>query len=123
MGTIGIRILAAGALSGVEERHPYGMAEVATISSGPDYRTDVRHAHLFDSVLRAGYADSLVELALRFAISDGGPSTVLLGISDLDQLNLAAALVARGPLPSKAMDLIANAWKGMANEARRTRVP
>ena len=52
-----------------------------------------------------------------------GPSTVLLGISDLDQLNLAAALVAKGPLPSKAMDLIANAWKGMANEARRTRVP
>jgi aryl-alcohol dehydrogenase-like predicted oxidoreductase len=123
MGTIGIRILAAGALSGVEERHPYGVAEVATISSGPDYRTDVRHAHLFEPLVRAGYADSLVELALRFAITEGGPSTVLLGVSDLEQLNLAAALVQKGPLPPKAMDLIANAWRSMASEDRRVRLP
>src|SRR5581483_11601882 len=56
MGTIGIRALAAGALSGSEERHPIGMANVAPIASGPDYRSDVARAAAFRPLVAAGHA-------------------------------------------------------------------
>ena len=42
MGTIGIRVLAGGALSGREERHPLGMQAVEPIGSGSSYKADVR---------------------------------------------------------------------------------
>ena len=41
MGTIGIRVLAGGALSGREERHPLGMQAVEPIGSGSSYKADV----------------------------------------------------------------------------------
>lgn len=123
MGTIGIRALAAGALSGVEARHPHGVADPAPMASGRDYLADVRRARLFEPLLRAGYADSLVELAFRFAISAGGPSTVLVGVSDLEQLNLAGAFAEKGPLPRAAMDAIGKVWHSMTTDDRHTRLP
>ena len=44
VGTIGIRPLAAGALSGSEERHPLGMASVAPLGSGGRRLRDGRRA-------------------------------------------------------------------------------
>jgi aryl-alcohol dehydrogenase-like predicted oxidoreductase len=43
-GVIGIRVLAAGTLSGVESRHPIAAPSVDPIASGPDYAADVRRA-------------------------------------------------------------------------------
>src|SRR4029077_4032058 len=42
VGTIGIRVLAGGALSGQVARHPTAIPTVAPIASGPDYATDAR---------------------------------------------------------------------------------
>src|SRR4029453_2231776 len=114
VGTIGIRVLAAGALSGVAERHPVAVPAVDPIASGPDYDTDVRRAQAFRALVDQGYAADLVEASLRFAISSSAMSTVLLGYSDLGHLEYAAASVAKGPLPAAALDRLRAIWNDMA---------
>lgn len=111
MGVIVIRALAAGALSGSEERHPTAIPTVAPIASGPDYATDVQRAQAFAALVEAGYADNFVEAALRFSISHEAVSTMLLGYSNLEHLELAAAYVSRGPLPQEAMDRLPPIWR------------
>jgi aryl-alcohol dehydrogenase-like predicted oxidoreductase len=114
MGTIGIRVLAGGALSGVETRHPIGAASVDPIASGPDYRTDATRAHAFQALVAAGYAGSLIEAALRFAIANEAMTTVLVGTSTLDQLETAIACANKGPLTRAALDEATRHWRNLA---------
>ena len=114
MGTIGIRALAGGALSGSETRHPIGIANVAPIASGPDYRSDVGRAHAFDPVVKAGHAASLAEAALRFIIACDALTTMLIGTSTLEQLEAAISAVEKGPLPPAALDMLPAIWRGVA---------
>src|SRR5206468_9465544 len=90
MGVIVIRVLAAGALSGTEERHPLGSPPPAPIGSGADYRRDVERARRLEPLVREGHADSLIEAALRYVIVQRAVSTVLVGYSTLEQLEYAA---------------------------------
>jgi L-galactose dehydrogenase/L-glyceraldehyde 3-phosphate reductase len=113
MGTIGIRALAGGALSGSAARHPTGMASVAPIASGPDYRADVGRAHAFDPLVKGGHAASLAEAALRFIIGCDALTTMLIGTSTLEQLEAAISAVEKGPLPSAALDVVPAIWRGM----------
>ncbi len=114
VGTIGIRVLAGGALSGQAARHPVAIPAVEPIASGPDYATDVRRAGAFEPLVAQGHAASVVEAAFRFAMSTDAMSTVLIGCSDLAQLEYAAAAVAKGPLPAAAMDGVRTAWAQLA---------
>ena len=68
MGVIAIRVLAAGALSGSEDRHPHGSPRVDPIGSGRDYSIDVERARRLEPLVREGHAASLVEAAIRYAI-------------------------------------------------------
>jgi L-galactose dehydrogenase/L-glyceraldehyde 3-phosphate reductase len=52
MGVIAIRVLAAGALSGVETRHPLGSPRVEPIGSGSAYRIDVDRARRLEPLVR-----------------------------------------------------------------------
>jgi aryl-alcohol dehydrogenase-like predicted oxidoreductase len=117
LGVIGIRVLAAGALSGTEARHPIAVPSVDPIASGPDYRADVRHARRFEALVREGHAETLVEAALRFAIAHDAMSTVLVGYSSLDHLEYAAACVNKGPLPPAALDRLSALWQAAAAES------
>jgi L-galactose dehydrogenase/L-glyceraldehyde 3-phosphate reductase len=117
MGAIGIRVLAAGALSGTESRHPIAVPTVAPIASGPDYATDVQHAQRLRVLVQQGLVHDLVEASLRFAISNNALSTVLLGYSSLEHLESAATAVARGPLPAAALEQLSALWKQLANRA------
>ncbi|MBM4408073.1 MAG: aldo/keto reductase [Chloroflexi bacterium] len=112
MGTIGIRVLAGGALSGSDWRHPIGMAQVAPIGTGATYAEDVAAAGRFRGLVDGGWARSLAEAALRFAAFSPDASTVLVGVSTVEQLQDAIAATERGPLPSEAMALIENVWRG-----------
>jgi aryl-alcohol dehydrogenase-like predicted oxidoreductase len=114
MGTIGIRVLAGGALSGVETRHPIGVAVMTPIASGPDYRADVARARQLAALVAAGHAGSLIEAALRFAISDPAMTSVLVGTSTIDQLETAIAAVEKGKLPRAALDQAAGIWRGVS---------
>jgi aryl-alcohol dehydrogenase-like predicted oxidoreductase len=109
-GAIVIRVLAAGALSGAEARHPIAMPAVEPIASGPDYATDVQRARLLGALVDEGHAGSLVEASLRFALASDAVSTVLLGYSSLEHLEYAAASVAKGPLSAAAMARLPALW-------------
>ncbi len=118
MGVIAIRVLAAGALSGSEERHPLGSPRVEPIGSGHDYRIDVERALRLDPLVREGFAGSLIEAAIRFVIANEAVSTALVGYSTLEQLEAAAAAVARGPLPPAALDRVKALQESFVGEPR-----
>ena len=60
-------------------------------------------AQRFAFLVEEGFAGSLVEAAIRFAIGKPEVSTALVGISDMQQLEQAADAVSRGPLPAEAL--------------------
>jgi aryl-alcohol dehydrogenase-like predicted oxidoreductase len=104
LGVIAIRVLAGGALSGITERHPIAMRSVAPLATGRDYAEDAARARQFDFLIADGTVDSLVEAAIRFALSKPEISVTLVGTSSLEQLDHAVAAANRGPLPSAALD-------------------
>ncbi len=110
MGVIVIRVLAAGALVGVEERHPVAVPSVAPIGSGRDYQQDLGRSGNFGFLVREGYAGDLVEASIRFALSKQGVSTVLVGYSDLDHLEKSVEYAAKGPLPAEALARLPQVW-------------
>jgi aryl-alcohol dehydrogenase-like predicted oxidoreductase len=118
MGVIAIRVLAAGALSGGEARHPLGSPSVEPIGSGSSYRIDVDRARRLEPLLREGVADSLIELAIRYVISNQAVSTTLVGYSTLDQLEYAAAAAEKGPLPRQALARIEALQNSFVGEPR-----
>lgn len=106
MGTIVIRALAAGALSGTADRHPLAMQQVPPIGSAPDFAADVARArHLVPLAKEAGIA-TLTELAERFVISHPAVSTMLVGYSTLGHLEEAIAAVNKGGLPGAVLQKI-----------------
>jgi L-galactose dehydrogenase/L-glyceraldehyde 3-phosphate reductase len=118
MGVIAIRVLAAGALSGTEERHPLGSPRVDPIGSGRDYRVDVERARRLEPVVREGHADGIVEAAIRYVIAHEAVSTALVGYSTLAQLEYAAGAANKGPLPPAALDRLKALQNGFVGEAR-----
>jgi aryl-alcohol dehydrogenase-like predicted oxidoreductase len=113
-GVIVIRVLAAGALSGTQARHPVAVPTVEPIASAPEYATDVRRARLLEPLVKEGHAASLVEASLRFPLTSPAVSTVLLGYSSLEQLEYAAAAMAKGPLSSEALARLPALWAQFA---------
>ena len=111
MGCIGIRVLAAGALSGVMERHPIAVPNVAPIGTGADYQADVKLAQALRFLTAEGYAASLVEAAMRFAWTNPRLSTTLVGFSSLDHLEQAITAAERGGLPASAMHRLEQTWE------------
>jgi len=103
VGAIGVRVLAGGALSGSEQRHPPGMAKVDPIGSDTDYATDVQRALHFSPLIDEGIVATLPELAVRYAISNAALPTTEIGIANLEQLQQAADAVNRGPLGNEAL--------------------
>jgi aryl-alcohol dehydrogenase-like predicted oxidoreductase len=118
MGVIAIRVLAAGALSGTEERHPLGSPRVEPIGSGHDYRIDVERARRLEPLVREGFADNLVEAAIRFVVASESVSTALVGYSTLEQLEAAAAAAEKGPLPPAALDRLKALQQSFVGEPR-----
>ena len=113
VGTVGIRVLAGGALSGQLARHPIAMPSVSPIASGPDYAADAARARTFEPLVTQGHAGSVLEAALRFAVTGEALSTVQIGCSDLAQLEFAAAAVNKGPLSPAALTTLHQIWRAM----------
>jgi len=103
MGTIVIRVLAGGALSGEETRHPLGAQDVVPIGSSADYRTDVGRARIFDPAVGAAGAADKVELAIRYVAGNPHVSTLQVGIATPEQFEGAIRAVGNGPLPEPVL--------------------
>ena len=113
IGIIGVRALAAGALSGVTGKHSYAAPNVAPIASGPTYDADVRAANVLTALVKDGFVQSLPEAAYRFIITHDAVSAVLVGASTIEHLEQAASAVIKGPLPPAALARLAGLWKEM----------
>lgn len=118
MGVINIRVLAGGALSGSEERHALNSPAPEPIGSGSSYKVDVERARRFMPLVREGLADSIVELALRYVIAHQAISTVLIGIATLEQFEIAARAINKGPLSPGALARVAEIQASFVGEPR-----
>lgn len=107
MGTIVIRALAGGALSGSMDRHPLAMQQVPPIGSAPDFAGDVARANQLEPLAHEVSAGSLTELGERFVISHPAVSTMLIGYSTLGHLEEAIAAVNKGALPESVLKRLA----------------
>jgi aryl-alcohol dehydrogenase-like predicted oxidoreductase len=111
IGVLAIRVLAGGALSGSAERHPHAAQAVEPIASGQSFADDVAWARRFDVLVEDGYAGSLAEAAIRFALSTPAVSAALIGISSMEQFTQAAAAANQGPLPGEALERLGLVWQ------------
>jgi len=118
VGTIGIRVLAGGALSGSEARNPLGLASVAPIGSGASYAADVARARRLEPMLREGHAASLTEMAMRFVIANPKLSTTEIGLANMGELEAALDAVSKGPLSAAALARLKALQAGFAGEPR-----
>jgi aryl-alcohol dehydrogenase-like predicted oxidoreductase len=118
VGTIGIRVLAGGALSGYEERHPLGLPVVEPIGSGASYAADAARARRLAPMVNEGHAASLTEMGIRFAIAHPALSTTEIGLATIAQLDDAIRAVAKGPLPAEAMVRLKELQRAFVGEAR-----
>ena len=112
MGVLVIRVLAAGALTGGDARHPVAVPSVAPIGSGRDYGQDQARAEGFRFLVWEGHTASLVEASLRFALSNPGVSSVLVGYSSMEHLEQAVQYASNGPLPPEALARLPDVWAG-----------
>jgi aryl-alcohol dehydrogenase-like predicted oxidoreductase len=117
VGSIGVRVLAGGAMSGSEARHPIGMPSVDPIGSETDYATDVQRARQFIPLIDAGHATSLPELAVRYVISNPALVTTEIGIATLEELQHAASAVNKGPLSDEALAQVRKVQAGFIGSA------
>ena len=118
MGIINIRVLAGGALSGTEERHPNASPPPDPIGSGSTYGADLERARRLMPLVQDGHADSLVEASLRYVIAHQAVSTVLIGIATVEQFETAARAINKGPLSPGALARVTEIQRGFAGEPR-----
>jgi aryl-alcohol dehydrogenase-like predicted oxidoreductase len=118
VGVVGIRVLAGGALSGSADRHPIASPPPKPIGSAIAYDADLARARRLMPLVEEGYAGSLSEAAIRFAISHPAMGTILVGMASPQQFEHALAAVQQGPLPQAALDRLATLQQRSAGEAR-----
>jgi L-galactose dehydrogenase/L-glyceraldehyde 3-phosphate reductase len=116
LGIIAIRVLAGGALSGSAARHANATLSVDPVAAGQSFAEDVQQSRLFQFLLQEEHASSLVEAAIRFASGKLEVSTVLIGISHMQQLEQAVDYIAKGPLPAEALDRLKQVWASYAQQ-------
>ena len=65
-----------------------------------------------------GWATSLTEAAIRFAVAEAGLSTILVGMATMEEFEASLDAVLAGPLPPEALRRVAELTAGFAGEAR-----
>jgi aryl-alcohol dehydrogenase-like predicted oxidoreductase len=114
IGVIAFRIIAGGALTANDYRHPNAAKNVEPIASSNEYEVDVALAKQFRYLVSEKCTENMTEAAIRFALSQPDISTIPIGLSSLDQLEQAIIAVEKGPLPQEALDRLPVIWKGFS---------
>ncbi len=107
LGVIVIRALAAGALSGQTERPANaGDPGDGMLVRGAAYAADLERSRPLVPLAREAGLEGTLELAVRFALSKPGVSTVLVGYSNFEHLESAIRWTERGPLPDDVVERV-----------------
>jgi len=118
VGVVGIRVLAAGALTGTAERHPTASPPPEPIGSAHSYEMDLERARRLMPLVTEGFASSLAEAATRFAITHPAMGTILVGMATIEEFQASLASVLKGPLPPAALDRLNALTASFAGERR-----
>ena len=118
VGVVGIRVLAGGALSGSAERHPIASPPPIPIGSAYTYDADLSRARRLMALVEEGFAGSLHEAAIRFAISHSAIGTILVGMATPEEFEQALAAVQQGPLQAAGLDRLRALQQTFAGEPR-----
>jgi aryl-alcohol dehydrogenase-like predicted oxidoreductase len=118
VGVVGIRVLAAGALTGSAERHPTASPPPEPIGSAHSYEMDLERARRLMPLVTEGFASSLAEAATRFAITQPAMGTILVGMATIEEFQASLASVLKGPLPPAALDRLNALTASFAGERR-----
>jgi aryl-alcohol dehydrogenase-like predicted oxidoreductase len=118
VGVVGIRVLAGGALTGTAERHPTASPPPAPIGSALSYEMDLERARRLTPLVTEGFASSLAEAAIRFAISHPAMGTILVGMATVEEFEGSLAAVLKGPLPRGALDRLNTLTASFSGEPR-----
>ena len=108
MGVAVIRVLAAGALTSNPDAG--GGSSPEPLSPGSDYAVDLERAEKV-KLLIGGGIESLTQAAIRFALMKPEVSTVLVGFSNVDHIDEAAACSGAGGLSEDAMARLKKLWE------------
>jgi aryl-alcohol dehydrogenase-like predicted oxidoreductase len=107
IGSIAIRILGGGALSGTAARQPNASPAPAPIGSSKSFDGDLAQAQKFAPLVADGTAKSLTELAIRYAITEPNVGTALIGLASQSDLETAIASTEKGPLSREVLGRVA----------------
>jgi aryl-alcohol dehydrogenase-like predicted oxidoreductase len=118
VGVVGIRVLAGGALTGVAERHPTASPPPEPIGSAHSYAMDLERGRRLLPLVTEGFASSLAEAAIRFAITHPAMGTILVGMATIEEFQASLAAVLKGPLPRAALDRLNSLTAGFSGESR-----
>jgi aryl-alcohol dehydrogenase-like predicted oxidoreductase len=118
VGVVGIRVLAAGALTGSGERHPIASAPPEPIGSAHTHEMDLERAGRLMPLVTEGFAGSLAEAATRFAITHKAMGSILVGMATVEEFEASLAAVLKGPLPQAALDRLSALTAGFSGESR-----
>jgi L-galactose dehydrogenase/L-glyceraldehyde 3-phosphate reductase len=114
IGSIAIRILAGGALSGSATRQPNASPAPAPIGSSLAFEGDLALAQKFAPLVAEGVVGSLTELAIRYAATEPNVGTALIGLASQADLDAAIGSVEKGALPRDILARVAAIQAGFA---------
>jgi aryl-alcohol dehydrogenase-like predicted oxidoreductase len=110
MGVAAIRIMAAGAVGGARAREGHATPVVrGPMVPGGKYRDDEARVRSLEFLV-SGNVSTLPEAAIRFVLMHPSVSVVLVGFSNLEQVEEAAACSGKGPLPESSMKRLRASW-------------
>jgi aryl-alcohol dehydrogenase-like predicted oxidoreductase len=118
VGVVGIRVIAGGALSGSDQRHPIASPPPEPIGTASSYDADLGRARRLMPLVTEGFAASLPEAAIRFAITHPAMGTILVGMATVDEFEGALASVQKGPPPAAALARLVALRAGFSGESR-----
>jgi aryl-alcohol dehydrogenase-like predicted oxidoreductase len=109
MGVVVIRVLAGGTLGGEAARQGYTSPAPGSLTEGADYDADLDRAKKLHFLI-AGDIRSLPQAGIRFALLSQDVSTVLVGFSNLSQIEEAADCSVKEPFPKNLTEKLQGLW-------------
>ena len=104
--------------TGSAERHPIAGPPPEPIGTAMSYDADVARARRLLPLVKEGFAASLTEAPMRFALSHPAMGTILVGMAAPQQFEDALSAVHKGPLPPAALHRLSELQQAFAGEPR-----